>query len=108
MILWFLGGFTCAALLALAWADDRGDGSRGSPGRAVPSAALARPRPHEPVWQGHAQDPDHWRDTHYRIQQRVFAADKRRSRRVTLEAWRTRPRSERVRERLAVLLRGQL
>jgi len=41
-------------------------------------------------------------------QERIFEDDKRRARRVTLEAWRARPRSERMRERLSGLLRSQL
>ncbi len=41
-------------------------------------------------------------------QERVFEADKRASKRVTLEAWRNRPRLEKVSERLSRLLRSQL
>jgi cardiolipin synthase len=41
-------------------------------------------------------------------QERIFEEDKRRARRVTLEAWRHRPRSEKVREWLSGLLRSQL
>jgi cardiolipin synthase A/B len=41
-------------------------------------------------------------------QERIFEEDKRNSRRVTLEAWRRRPRSEKLRERLSGLLRAQL
>ena len=38
----------------------------------------------------------------------VFEADKGRSHRVTLEAWRRRPASEKIKEKLAGLLRSQL
>lgn len=41
-------------------------------------------------------------------QARVFEQDKARSRRITLEAWRARPWREKLRERLAGLLRAQL
>jgi cardiolipin synthase len=41
-------------------------------------------------------------------QERIFEDDKRRARRVTLEEWQDRPRSEKLRERLAGLLRKQL
>jgi cardiolipin synthase A/B len=41
-------------------------------------------------------------------QQRIFEDDKRSARRITLEEWRERPRSERVREWLAGLLHSQL
>jgi cardiolipin synthase len=41
-------------------------------------------------------------------QERVFEADKLQSRRVTLEAWRHRPRSEKLREWLSRVLRSQL
>jgi len=41
-------------------------------------------------------------------QERIFEEDRRQSRRVTLEAWRARPFSERLRERLSRILRSQL
>ncbi|HEU5050512.1 MAG TPA: phospholipase D-like domain-containing protein, partial [Gemmatimonadales bacterium] len=41
-------------------------------------------------------------------QERVFEADRARSREITLEAWRARPWKEKVTERLASLLRTQL
>jgi cardiolipin synthase len=41
-------------------------------------------------------------------QTRAFEADKQRSRRVTLESWRARPRSEKLREWLAARVRNQL
>lgn len=41
-------------------------------------------------------------------QERIFEEDKRHARRITLEAWRARPRSEKVREWLSGLLRSQL
>ncbi len=41
-------------------------------------------------------------------QERIFEDDKRNARRVTLEAWRDRPRSEKLREWAAGLLRSQL
>lgn len=41
-------------------------------------------------------------------QERIFEEDKRHARRVTLAEWRDRPRSEKVREWLAGLLRAQL
>jgi cardiolipin synthase len=41
-------------------------------------------------------------------QAREFAADKQRSRRITLEEWRRRPFSEKLKERTAALLRAQL
>jgi cardiolipin synthase A/B len=43
-----------------------------------------------------------------REQARVFADDRRRSRQVTLEAWRRRPLLERVQERWATLVKSQL
>ena len=43
-----------------------------------------------------------------REQARLFAEDRRRSREVTLEAWRPRPLRERLLERWASLLRSQL
>ncbi|MBA2628354.1 MAG: cardiolipin synthase B [Gemmatimonadales bacterium] len=43
-----------------------------------------------------------------RAQADAFEADKRQSRRITLDAWRRRPFSERMLERLAGTLRGQL
>jgi cardiolipin synthase len=43
-----------------------------------------------------------------RDQSRLFAEDRRRSREVTLEAWRHRPLRERLEERWASLLRSQL
>jgi hypothetical protein len=39
---------------------------------------------------------------------RVFEADKARSKKVTLEAWKNRPAMEKVTEFLAGLLRSQL
>jgi cardiolipin synthase A/B len=41
-------------------------------------------------------------------QQRIFAADKGHARRITLEGWQNRPRSEKVGEWLAALLKAQL
>jgi cardiolipin synthase A/B len=41
-------------------------------------------------------------------QEKVFAHDKQRSRRVTLEAWQNRPWKEKLAERMAALLRSQL
>jgi cardiolipin synthase len=41
-------------------------------------------------------------------QERIFEQDKRHARRVTLEAWQGRPRSEKLREWLSGLLRAQL
>jgi cardiolipin synthase len=38
----------------------------------------------------------------------IFEADKRKSRRMTLEGWRRRPMKEKIQERLAGLLRAQL
>ena len=38
----------------------------------------------------------------------IFAADREKSRRITLEAWRNRPRSERLTESYAALFRSQL
>jgi cardiolipin synthase A/B len=43
-----------------------------------------------------------------RIQQQVFEADWAKARRITLQAWQSRPLSERMLERLAVLLNAQL
>jgi cardiolipin synthase len=43
-----------------------------------------------------------------REQARVFDDDRGRSRQVTLEAWRKRPLSERLRERWALLFRSQI
>jgi cardiolipin synthase len=48
-------------------------------------------------------DPDFGRD-----QVKAFDRDKERSRRVTLEEWKTRPWTERLKERTASLLRSQL
>jgi cardiolipin synthase len=41
-------------------------------------------------------------------QARVFAEDRERSRRITLEEWRHRPVWERIEGRIAALVRGQL
>jgi cardiolipin synthase len=38
----------------------------------------------------------------------IFEADKKRSREITLEAWRARPFSEKLREHTAKLLRSQM
>jgi cardiolipin synthase len=43
-----------------------------------------------------------------REQNRVFEEDKAKSKRVTLEAWKQRPLSEKLKENLAALLRFQL
>lgn len=41
-------------------------------------------------------------------QARIFEEDKRHARRITLEAWQARPRSQKFREWLSALLRSQL
>jgi phosphatidylserine/phosphatidylglycerophosphate/cardiolipin synthase-like enzyme len=89
-----------------------------------------------PQWEGDAEDPDHWRDTHFKVggpvvaqlqsvfndevnlnvyddayageQPRLFDADLARSRRVTFAEWKGRPRRERIEEKLAGLIRSQL
>jgi cardiolipin synthase len=43
-----------------------------------------------------------------RVEAEQFERDKARSRRITLEEWRNRPLSEKLKERAAALLRSQL
>ncbi len=69
-----------------------------------------------PHWTGNAQDPDHWRDTHFQVKGPVVAQMQsvfldnwiRVTGQVTYAQWRERSLREKLTERLASLLRSQL